>query len=77
MSSFTDALVLKVHTGTLAERPFELLAKNRTRPGFLPGAERPGGLIGLAPKGSFGQASNCRPQLSQDVAFQDPRTRDL
>ena len=25
MSSFTDALVLKVHTGTLAERPFELL----------------------------------------------------
>jgi hypothetical protein len=25
VSSFTDALVLKVHTGTLAERPFELL----------------------------------------------------
>jgi len=25
MSSFTDALVLKVHTGNLAERPFELL----------------------------------------------------
>ncbi|MEA3642092.1 MAG: hypothetical protein VBE63_19440 [Lamprobacter sp.] len=25
MSSFTDPLVLKVHTGTLAERPFELL----------------------------------------------------
>jgi len=24
MSSFTDALVLKVHTGNLAERPFEL-----------------------------------------------------
>jgi len=41
------------------------------------GAECPGGLIGLAPNGSFGQASNCWPQLSQDVAFQDPRTRDL
>ncbi|NEX17633.1 MAG: hypothetical protein C1943_13650 [Halochromatium sp.] len=25
MSSFTDPLILKVHTGTLAERPFELL----------------------------------------------------
>jgi hypothetical protein len=25
VSSFTDALVLKVHTGNLAERPFELV----------------------------------------------------
>lgn len=25
MSSFTDPLILKVHTGTLAERPFELV----------------------------------------------------
>ena len=29
MSSFTDALVLKAHTGTLAERPFELLEEFR------------------------------------------------
>jgi len=29
VSSFTDALVLKVHTGNLAERPFELLEEFR------------------------------------------------